>query len=381
MAHSSGAALYHATRAIELAEDTGDLEIFTLGLSSAMHIRLLTGDWALDERFDRAVLRCRQEGLWSPLSVLLTSQATVLWGRGEVEPARAAIAHAVDAARSSDDLLGLGLALLVRCDIEAKFGDLDAALSFTEVALTLAAEMDPQCCLGADAHGSRCMVRIEQGRFQEAVEEGRLAIAGFQAEMQALELANVATHVAYSLACLGDWRGARAEFIRSLEIWRAMQQPFLNSVALATIAVSPAPIEPPLHLRARILHALDRLAPDFSGTQIGYWGEQLARLTRDVATLEQGTVEEPSLEELTDQVLAHLRVETSAPLPMGLTPREADVLMMVALGATDREIADEMYLSVRTVNSHVGAILRKLAMSNRRQAAAWYRSHLEGGAK
>jgi DNA-binding NarL/FixJ family response regulator len=53
-----------------------------------------------------------------------------------------------------------------------------------------------------------------------------------------------------------------------------------------------------------------------------------------------------------------------------LTQRETEVLYHVARGATDQEIADRLYLSRRTVSSHVSNILGKLAVSNRRDAVA-----------
>jgi DNA-binding CsgD family transcriptional regulator len=51
-----------------------------------------------------------------------------------------------------------------------------------------------------------------------------------------------------------------------------------------------------------------------------------------------------------------------------LTPREMEVLHLVANGETDQQIADSLYVSRRTVNSHVSNILAKLDSANRRQA-------------
>jgi DNA-binding CsgD family transcriptional regulator/tetratricopeptide (TPR) repeat protein len=55
---------------------------------------------------------------------------------------------------------------------------------------------------------------------------------------------------------------------------------------------------------------------------------------------------------------------------LGLTPREAEVLTLVARGYTNREIADELVISVKTASVHVSHILRKLAVPNRVEAAA-----------
>jgi DNA-binding NarL/FixJ family response regulator len=56
-----------------------------------------------------------------------------------------------------------------------------------------------------------------------------------------------------------------------------------------------------------------------------------------------------------------------------LSPRELDVLRLLAQGLTDREIAEALTVSTRTVESHVGHILRKLDARNRAEAAQRYR--------
>jgi DNA-binding CsgD family transcriptional regulator len=60
--------------------------------------------------------------------------------------------------------------------------------------------------------------------------------------------------------------------------------------------------------------------------------------------------------------------------PHGLTARERDVLELVAAGHSDAEIAAALYISRKTANKHVGAILAKLGVRNRAQAAAAYAS-------
>ncbi len=52
-----------------------------------------------------------------------------------------------------------------------------------------------------------------------------------------------------------------------------------------------------------------------------------------------------------------------------LTPRERETLALIAAGATDKEIAARLTLSLHTVKSHVRSILTKLHAANRRQAA------------
>ena len=54
-----------------------------------------------------------------------------------------------------------------------------------------------------------------------------------------------------------------------------------------------------------------------------------------------------------------------------LTPREREVLGLVAEGASNRQIADTLVVSERTARTHVSAILRKLGLVSRTQAALW----------
>ena len=55
----------------------------------------------------------------------------------------------------------------------------------------------------------------------------------------------------------------------------------------------------------------------------------------------------------------------------GLTPREREVLRLVAQGRTNREIANTLFVSHRTAATHVANILGKLGVSSRTEATAW----------
>lgn len=54
-----------------------------------------------------------------------------------------------------------------------------------------------------------------------------------------------------------------------------------------------------------------------------------------------------------------------------LTPREQDVLLLIARGYTYKEIATRLHLSVKTVETHVSRVLRKLQLSNRNELTHW----------
>jgi DNA-binding NarL/FixJ family response regulator len=54
-----------------------------------------------------------------------------------------------------------------------------------------------------------------------------------------------------------------------------------------------------------------------------------------------------------------------------LTSREREVLRLIAQGYTYKEIAGELFISVKTVESHVSSVLRKLQLSSRHQLTRW----------
>jgi DNA-binding NarL/FixJ family response regulator len=55
--------------------------------------------------------------------------------------------------------------------------------------------------------------------------------------------------------------------------------------------------------------------------------------------------------------------------PEGLTPRQAEILDLLAGGLTNAQIAERLVLSVRTVDHHVSAVLEKLGVATRGEAA------------
>jgi LuxR family maltose regulon positive regulatory protein len=62
--------------------------------------------------------------------------------------------------------------------------------------------------------------------------------------------------------------------------------------------------------------------------------------------------------------------QTISPLAEPLTPREQEVLRLLAQGATNNEIADRLVVSLRTVKKHVSNLLLKLEAQNRTHAVA-----------
>jgi DNA-binding CsgD family transcriptional regulator len=86
------------------------------------------------------------------------------------------------------------------------------------------------------------------------------------------------------------------------------------------------------------------------------------------------------VEQAIDEALTVANDVIAAPSPNpaashGLTPREREVLRLVAEGGSNREVADVLFLSERTVENHIRHILTKLRVSSRTAAAAYAIRH------
>ena len=103
-----------------------------------------------------------------------------------------------------------------------------------------------------------------------------------------------------------------------------------------------------------------------------------ARDAHDIATRLGAKPLRREVELLAQRARLHLTPQPAPPAPeravhFGLTVREAEILHLLALGYTNRDIATELTISVKTASVHVSHILRKLNVSSRVQAAAFAR--------
>ena len=136
----------------------------------------------------------------------------------------------------------------------------------------------------------------------------------------------------HQLLLAGDWRAAAGA-------WRKLGFPYQRALTLACGDQDEAQLE--------ALAALD-----------GLGARQTAqRLRRQLRR--RGTLRVP-----------RGPTRATAANPAGLTGRQVEVLGLLAEGLTDAEIAARLSLSVKTVGHHVSAVLAKLGVGSRREAAA-----------
>jgi DNA-binding CsgD family transcriptional regulator/tetratricopeptide (TPR) repeat protein len=154
-------------------------------------------------------------------------------------------------------------------------------------------------------------------------------------------------YLAMLAATLGDWEVAEARFGAALDLNRRMGAP----TWLAHTAYE----------YGRMLHARGR--PEDASRATPMLAEAAALAER---------VGMPALLARIDGLRSSM---TPAPLPDGLSPREVDILRLVARGLSNRQIGEELFISAHTAANHMRSILRKTSCANRTEAATYAHRH------
>jgi DNA-binding NarL/FixJ family response regulator len=128
---------------------------------------------------------------------------------------------------------------------------------------------------------------------------------------------------------------------------------------------------------AHTLHAYARLLVSRPNRAAGDLARAREMLEQAVAIYAETTVERGKAEAI--ELLADRRLATVQPRSRTyadrLTEREVEVLRLVADGSTNREIADRLFLSVRTVERHISNIYAKTGIHDRRSARRYALHH------
>jgi DNA-binding CsgD family transcriptional regulator len=320
------------------------------------------GEWDEADRASAAALRAITSRF--PY-VLLTIRAAVEIGRGHFDEARE---HLEAAAMTLREDRGLGIydAYIAELALwERRWTDADGAVNdgLTRALSRSAAQIRVWvCALGLRVQAD--LAALARARRDVDAVRDRVGAAGklrAAARRAAAEAGHITTNVA-------GWRAvAEAEYERVL----AVPRPELWSEA----AVLWGRLErPPVAAYCRWRQAEALVASGASRA------EAIVPL-REAHAVAVRIGARPLLREL-ELLAERARLDLAAPAlepprakqameeQLGLTPREAQVLALVARGLTNREIADELVISVKTAGVHVSHILRKLDAPNRLEAAA-----------
>src|SRR5579864_1281625 len=127
-----------------------------------------------------------------------------------------------------------------------------------------------------------------------------------------------------------------------------------------------------MHMRCSAELAL--LGQAVNGRDIQLFEDLLSACLASLATLARQNGDRVRAERLEEA--ASLLSEESLPRgEVALSDREWEVAMLVARGLSNRQIAAQLILSERTIDTHVSHILRKLSLVSRAQIAAWAVQH------
>jgi two-component system, NarL family, response regulator LiaR len=97
---------------------------------------------------------------------------------------------------------------------------------------------------------------------------------------------------------------------------------------------------------------------------------EIAKAVR--ATYQGQSVLEP---EVTGKMMEKMRQKNNHELHEDLTSREMEILLQMTQGKSNQEIADELFISLKTVKTHVSNILSKLQVQDRTQAVIYAFKH------
>jgi ATP/maltotriose-dependent transcriptional regulator MalT len=188
----------------------------------------------------------------------------------------------------------------------------------------------------ARAHVERCETVLADGEDWGGL-AGRVALAG--AALAATE---------------GNLQEAQKDFSRAVQIFRRLTLPWDEAEALRAWA-----------------HHLMR------GHQRGAAASKLTDALNIYSRLGANQVWIDSLAQDRDALLKRSKATGKATpvYPDGLSGREVDVLRLIALGRGNREIAEQLFLSARTVERHISNIYGKLKIHSRSQATAYAIAH------
>ncbi len=273
------------------------------------------------------------------LSYMYVERGLITLARGDWDAAVRAAGETVDA-----ELSLRGPALIIRALVAARRGEAGAAEQIAGAWETARQVGEPQRTVPAAA--ARAEAAWLLGGDPDAAdilaetyaEVGRLGATRLESELAYWMTrfgwpirADDSGHP-YALLATGRWREAAA-------IWQTAGYPYEHALALSES-------DDPDELRAA-LATLDALG-----------AEPLARRVR-ARLREAGATRIP-----------RGPLESTRQNPAGLTGRQLEVLRLLGQNLTNAEIAERLVVSVRTVDAHVAAVLAKLGLRTRREAAA-----------
>lgn len=227
---------------------------------------------------------------------------------------------------------------------------------------------------GHDPQPGLALLRMAQGNPGAAAAMMRRLDAEHAEDHKRAAFLPALVRVMIDVSALDDARRAASDLERiastfGTECLRAESDRALGIVALATGDPAGA-----LTILRRASAAWREVGAPFEDAQTRLL---IARTCREIGDTDTADLEDDAARRMLESLGARIgttsMVHTSD--THGLTPRELDVLQLVATGITNQDIADRLFVAVRTVDRHVGNILTKLGVPSRTAATAYAYEH------
>ena len=375
-----------ARRAIDLAEGLGDPRTLSHALTNVGSARLHWGDQGGRQDLERAFAVAEAAGLHDDAARALTNISTI---DAEVRDARRALPEldrGLEYMRTHE-LSGylqhlLGHRAAVRLDLGDWAGaEADARASIDEPIVGGGAQvvdgLVPLGLLQARRGDPEARATLDEARdrgFRTAELQWTAPVAAARAELAWLtgDDAQVAAEAAASydaaLAAGHEW------FAGELAFWMHVGGEPIEAAAVAVLAV-PYRLVLSADWRASAQAWEERGFAYQRAVVLAVAGDDGARL-QALTILDGLGARAAALRVRRDLRRSGLRgvprgpIRATAASPAGLTPRQAEIVGLLADGLTDTEIAARLLLSPKTVGHHVSALLAKLGVSSRRDVGA-----------
>jgi predicted ATPase/DNA-binding CsgD family transcriptional regulator len=333
---------------------------------------------------------CRAAGDESLTSAALNLLAEAALHTGQAGEAAARADEALAIARKAGDRWNEGYAIGTMAAAAGLRGDLPQAQRLGEAALAIMRDIDQQwgaartllgladlARLTGDADGAQRRYAEALGILREVSARPEIArcLAGLgRIAMDRGDFTLARQHLSESIR-LSRSMGSRIGMIRGLEAFAALAVAGQQPERAVPLAAAAATLREAAHLPAgsgarteRLLAAVRSLGQD-----------TIARLWAEGSGLDASFAVDLALAgprnaagDAAPGLLARSGGKAAAQgAPGGLTPRERQIVALIAEGRSNRAIAEELVISPATAARHVANILLKLGFSNRAQVAAW----------
>lgn len=224
------------------------------------------------------------------------------------------------------------------------------------------------------------LLRLAQGRLDDA--SAAIGRTVTEAEGPVERSRVLSAYVEIKLAA-GDVGAARATMDELHEIAAAFDSPYLRAVvgyAHGSVLLAEGDAGAAYVALRRAWAAWHELEAPYETARVRL---QMARACSQLGDQDTAVMELDAARQIFEQLSAAPALEQVRELTGratsrsvgGLTPREVEVLRLVATGATNREIADSLVISEKTVARHVSNIFTKLSLSSRAAATAYAYEH------